>query len=134
MLYVCDNNSKQQAYHIWGIVMAKPSRRKVLITSAAGVALSGLPVFAQDKQANTEWRHYGGDLANRRYAPLDQINADNFNTLQVAWRFKPDALGSRPEYQYETTPLLINGRLYTTAGSRRDVVALDPSNGEVLWL
>jgi quinoprotein glucose dehydrogenase len=105
-----------------------------LITSTASIALAGFPALAQDGQANTEWRHYGGDLANRRYAPLDQINAGNFSTLQVAWRFKPDALGARPEYQYETTPLLIAGRLFTTAGARRDVVSLDARTGEVLWL
>ena len=38
-----------------------------------------------------EWRAYGGDLANTKYSPLDQITADNFGTLRVAWRVKsPD--------------------------------------------
>src|SRR5262249_38957539 len=41
--------------------------------------------------------HYTGDLAGTRYSPLDQINADNFNKLEVAWRFKTDNLGTRPE-------------------------------------
>ncbi len=30
-------------------------------------------------------------------------------------------------------PGYINGRLYTVAGARRDVVAIDPSTGETLW-
>ncbi len=66
-------------------------------------------------------------------APLDQINADNFHTLEVAWRFRPDAFGPRPEYNLESTPLVVRGVLYDTVGTRRDVVALDAATGEVLW-
>ena len=33
---------------------------------------------------------YAGDLGATRYSPLDQINASNFNKLEVAWRFKTD--------------------------------------------
>jgi quinoprotein glucose dehydrogenase len=81
-----------------------------------------------------EWRSYGGDQGHTRYAPLDQINAENFKSLEVAWRFKTDHLGPRPEYQFEGTPLMIGGILYTTAGSRRAVVALDAATGEELWM
>jgi len=89
---------------------------------------------AQAGAANGEWRTYGGDLGHTRYAPLDQINASNFQTLEVAWRFKTDALGPRPEYQLESTPLMVKGVLYSTAGSRRAVVALDAGTGEMLWM
>src|SRR6476659_3594007 len=68
-----------------------------------------------------EWPHYTGDLTGARYSPLDQINADNFNKLEVAWRFKTDSLGTRPEYTLEGTPLMVNRVLYTTAGTRRAV-------------
>ena len=67
-----------------------------------------------------------------RYSPLDQINASNFNKLEVAWRFKTDNLGPRPEYKLEGTPLMVKGVLYTTAGTRRSVVALDAKTGELL--
>jgi quinoprotein glucose dehydrogenase len=83
---------------------------------------------------DTEWRYYAADQRNTRYSPLDQINAQNFNDLEVAWRFRPDALGSRREYQYEATPLLIKGRLFLTAGARRDCIALDAASGELLWM
>jgi len=89
---------------------------------------------AQSGAANGEWRTYGGDLGHTRYAPLDQINASNFQTLEVAWRFKTDALGPRPEYQLESTPLMVKGVLFSTAGSRRAVVALDAGTGELLWM
>ena len=72
--------------------------------------------------------------AATRYAPLDQINASNFNKLEVAWRFKTDSLGPRPEYQYEATPLMVHGVIYSLAGSRRAVVALDAATGEMLWM
>src|SRR4029077_8268395 len=88
----------------------------------------------QSGAANGEWRTYGGDLGHTRYAPLDQISASNFQTLEVAWRFKTDALGPRPEYQLESTPLMVKGVLYSTAGSRRAVVALDAGTGELLWM
>jgi quinoprotein glucose dehydrogenase len=90
--------------------------------------------FAQTGAQNGEWRTYGGDLGNTRYAPLDQINKDNFNKLEVAWRFKTDALGPRPEYNYESTPLMVGGVIYVTAGSRRAVVALDAATGEMMWM
>ena len=72
---------------------------------------------------NGEWPTYGGDLASTRYSPLDQINADNFNKLEVAWRFKTDNLGPRPEFKLQSTPLMVKGVLYFTAGTRRAVVA-----------
>ena len=81
-----------------------------------------------------EWTTYGGDLASRRYRPFDQINATNFKDLEVAWRFKTDALGARPEFNFEATPLMVGGVVYTTAGTRRAVVALDAATGELLWI
>jgi glucose dehydrogenase len=81
-----------------------------------------------------EWPTYGGDLGNTRYAPLDQINAENFSKLEIAWRFKTDNLGPRPEFKLESTPLMVNGRLFSTGGTRRAVVALDAATGELLWM
>jgi len=81
-----------------------------------------------------EWRNYGGNLANWRYAPLDQIGASNFKDLEIAWRFKTENLGPSPEFKFESTPLMVNGVLYSTAGTRRAVVALDAASGELLWM
>src|SRR5256885_1817836 len=83
--------------------------------------------------ANGEGPHYTADLRGSRYSPLDQINGSNFNSLEVAWRFKTDMLGPRPEYKLEGTPLMIDGVLYTTGGTRRSVVALDGKDGELMW-
>jgi quinoprotein glucose dehydrogenase len=84
--------------------------------------------------ANGEWPDYSGDLRGWRYSPLDQINASNFSQLQVAWRFKTDHLGPRPEYKLEGTPVMAKGMLYTTGGTRRSVVSLDGRTGEINWV
>src|SRR5437762_2422672 len=83
---------------------------------------------------NGEWQTYGGDLKSTRYSPLDQITADNFNKIEVAWRFKTDNLGPRPEFNLEGTPLMVKGVLYFTGGTRRAAVALDAATGEMLWM
>jgi len=103
------------------------------------VALLALAAGPQDRpsaQADTsgEWRTYGADLASTRYKPFDQINKDNFNKLEVAWRFKTDNLGPRPEFNFQSTPLMVGGWIYTTAGTRRAVVALDAATGEMKWM
>jgi len=84
--------------------------------------------------AGGEWQTYGGDLHSTRYSALDQINATNFNKLEVAFRFKTEMLGPRPEFQLQTTPLMVKGVLYFTAGTRRAVVAADAATGEMLWM
>jgi quinoprotein glucose dehydrogenase len=108
-----------------------------------GIALAGLAAVAGRSAAGTvvsegtrngQWPSYTGDVRGSRYSPLDQINAGNFNELEVAWRFKTDNLGTRPEYKLEGTPLMVGGVLYATAGTRRSVVALDAASGELLWV
>ena len=94
-----------------------------------------LLLHGQTGAKNGEWPTYGGDLGNTRYSPLAQIDASNFNKLKIAWTFKTDNLGPFPEYKFESTPLMVKNRgPYTTAGSRRAVVALDPGTGEMLWM
>jgi quinoprotein glucose dehydrogenase len=93
-----------------------------------------LPSSAQWRPKDTEWPTYTADLAGTKYRPLDQINASNFGKLEVAWRFKTDNLGTRPEYKLEGTPLMVNGVIYATAGTRRAVVALDAKTGEMIWM
>jgi quinoprotein glucose dehydrogenase len=80
-----------------------------------------------------DWPMYTADLRGSKYTPAAQIDASNFNKLEVAWRFKTDAFGTRPEYKLEGTPTVINGVLYATAGTRRSVIALDAKTGELMW-
>ncbi len=98
----------------------------VLHTAVASAQMEGT--------ANGEWPTYGGNLSANRYSPLDQIDAVNFNDLEIAWRFSTDNLGPEPESNLQVTPLMVNGVIYATAGTRRAAVAIDATTGELLWM
>ena len=91
----------------------------------------GAPAFTTSRG---EWPSYTGDTRGSRYSPLDQISASNFSSLEVAWRFKTDSLGPRPEFKLEGTPLMVGGVLYATGGTNRAVVALDAVTGSQRWV
>ena len=112
----------------------KPGSWLAAICAGAAFFLVSSVASAQYHPKDTEWPTYAADLASTRYRPLDQINASNFNDLEVAWRIKTDVFGNRPEYKLEGTPLMVNGVLYTTAGTRRAAIALDAETGELLWV
>ena len=80
-----------------------------------------------------EWTQHRSDQASTNYSPLDQINRDNAKQLKIVWRWKTDNFGPTPEFNYEATPLMVKGILYTTAGSRRAVAAINAMTGETLW-
>ena len=82
---------------------------------------------------NGEWRYLGGDAWHTRYSPVDQINAENFEDLEVAWIWRGDNFGPSPVGNSRSTPVYVDGILYTVAGSRRTVVAMDPASGETIW-
>jgi quinoprotein glucose dehydrogenase len=124
--------------------MRTASRRAFVVIGLAAAAVSwNLRVTGQARPAsstfvastkNGDWPAYTGDTRGSRYSPLAQITAANFKDLEVAWRFKTDNIGTRPEYKLEGTPLAVNGIVYTTAGTRRAVIALDGATGELLWV
>jgi quinoprotein glucose dehydrogenase len=78
-----------------------------------------------------EWRYWGADAWSTRYSALDQINAGNFSSLQVAWRWNA-AKDGEDEY-YRTTPLYANGRILAVATTHRYAYAINPSDGTTLW-
>jgi len=92
-------------------------RRVIAVLALSFVALDASAQHGAPQAG--EWRTYGGDLGNTRYSPLEQIDATNFNKLEVAWRFKADNLGPTKEYTFQSTPLMVDGVVYSTAGSRR---------------
>ena len=109
--------------------------RRPLHTVLTGLLLcAAAGAHAQTGTQEGEWPTYGGDLGHTRYAPLDQIDAGNFADLEIAWRFSTSNMGPRPEYRFQSTPLMVGGVLYTTGGTRRAVTALDAESGEQLWL
>ncbi|HVY91466.1 MAG TPA: PQQ-binding-like beta-propeller repeat protein, partial [Bryobacteraceae bacterium] len=89
---------------------------------------------AQQGAKNGEWPYYGGDSGTTKYSSLDQINATNVKKLGIAWQWRAENFGKYPDHNWEVTPLAVGGVLYFTAGTRRDVVAVDGASGETLWM
>lgn len=81
-----------------------------------------------------EWRYYGADAAGTKYSRLSQINASNVAKLHIAWSWSAKNFGHMAEFNWEVTPLMAGRRLFLTAGTRRDAVALDAVTGETLWM
>jgi len=110
----------------------------LILTFAGSAGLAAQATGAKRATSFTtsrgEWPSYTGDTRGSRYSPLDQVTAANFNTLEVAWRFKTDSLGPRPEFKLEGTPLMVGGVLYATGGTNRAVVALDAVTGTPRWV
>ncbi len=106
--------------------------RKLLTIGA--LLSAALPLAAQTGARNGEWRSYAAEPGSTKYSPLDQISTDNVKNLRIAWRFKTDNLGPRPDFNMQSVPIVVNNVMYVQAGTRRTVVALDPVSGEMLWM
>lgn len=81
-------------------------------------------------EENLEWSAYNGGLSNNKYAPIDQINKENIQNLEVAWSYQV-----RPEersWDIKCNPLMVNGKLYAITASK-NLVALDATNGQEKW-
>ena len=107
---------------------------KIAIAFCFSLSLTA-PVLAQhvnDRPGDEpgEWRFIGGDAGHTRSTPLAEINAENFEDIEVEWTWEDSSFGSTPP---RSTPVYADGKLFTVAGARRHVVAIDPSSGETLW-
>ena len=91
----------------------------VLLLTAASTFAQGLP-----GTENGEWRYLGGNAGHTRSSPLVQINADNFEDLEQAWIWRGDNFGPNVDYFNRSTPIYVDGMLYTVASPRRQVIAI----------
>ena len=100
----------------------------------AGLMALPAPAVAQERNnPYGEWRYQSADAWGTRYSPVDQVTAENFEDLEIAWLWRGDNFGPTPSTVSRSTPSYIDGILYTVSGSRRTVVAIDPPTGETLW-
>jgi len=111
------------------------SPRPLLLALVLGVVgLPTTPLSGQDRGSpEGEWRYQSGDAWGTRFQPADQIDAENFEDLELAWLWRGDNYGPEVDYQFKSTPTYVDGILYTVAGTRRQVIAIDPGTGETLW-
>jgi len=111
--------------------------RQILVAIFATVVLMimATTAFAQRLPGteNGEWRYLGGDSGHTRFSPLDQINRTNFSELEQAWVWRSDNFGPNVDYFSRSTPIYVDGILYSVATPRRQVIAMDPATGENLW-
>ena len=102
--------------------------------ASALLILTATTAFAQlPGTENGEWRYLGGDAGHTRSSTLDQINASNFEDLEVDWIWKSDNFGPNLDYFSRATPIYADGLVYTVATTRRQVIAIDPDTGETVW-
>lgn len=104
-------------------------------TLLLALALLGLPLLGSAQQpggstAQGEWHYLGGNAYHQRYSPLDQIDAGNFEDLEIAWTWRGDNFDPAPA---RGKPIYVDGIVYTVVGNRRTVVAIDGGTGETLW-
>ena len=116
-------HSRQPASNRWRTLSQALTRALPL-----GLLLAaGAPAQAQD---TVEWTHLGGDAHHTRYTPAANITPENLGELKEAWVWDGasfDAASGR------STPSYVDGKLFTVAGPRRHVIAMDPMTGETLW-
>lgn len=106
--------------------------RSLTKTLARALPLGLLLVATASVQAQdeVEWVHLGGDFDHTRYSPATNITPENFGELKEAWVWDGASFDAQSG---RATPSFIDGLLYTVAGPRRHVVAIDPVSGETVW-
>ena len=120
-------------------VELRPFRRQTLVFgfSLAWALLVATAALASAQRLtgteNGEWRYLGGDAGHTRSSPVNQINAANFENLEQKWIWRGDNFGPNVDYFSRSTPIYVDGILYTQATPRRQVIAIDPATGETLW-
>ena len=113
--------------------------RQTLWMTVLGLVLLASVAFAQQGAADGEWRSFAADLGSTKYSPLDQIDADNIRSLQIAWRRPIVDIGYRemdPNLRYSNVssaaPLIVDGVGYVPNGIGL-VEAFDVSTGQTRW-
>lgn len=99
-------------------------------------AVAALLMACGAQAAEPDWAHHGGDAGGKRFSPARQITPQNVAGLVPAWTFHTgdmaDGKNGQPRSGFETTPLLLDGRLYLTTPFNR-VIALNPVTGQQIW-
>ncbi len=104
----------------------------------AGLAVAALAASAESPP-RADWPVTEGAPGGGRYSPLTDITGSNVASLRVAWTYHHGdswraTLPPRSERSsaFESTPIVVDGRLFFTTPRNR-VVALDPETGRELW-
>ena len=114
------------------------TRKKVISFLATTVLASMASPVSFSQQGTSvyegDWPSWAGSSNASRYSPLDEITAENVNDLEIAWRWSTQGFGPGTDFVNPSTPLEIDGVLYANVGTTRNVVALEATSGQVLWM
>ncbi len=75
----------------------------------------------------TKWLLYGGNYANYRHSPIEELTPAAVPNLRVAWSFPTGT-----DRQFEVSPIVYDGIMYISASYNR-LFALDAVTGELFW-
>ena len=100
----------------------------------SGFTIAAATATKQAALPNVGWPQFNGDFASRRYSPLAHIDASNAAKLQIAWHWQAGMFGPSPELKNVSTPIVADDVMYATVGTTRNVVAIDPGTGQLLWM
>ena len=108
------------------------TRRAMMLVVFAALIESPLAQVTYDRIQSAQkephnWLTYSGSYMSQRYSQLTQITPANAKSLELKWVFQARWL----DY-YQTTPLVVDGVMYTTQGN--DVLALDAATGKIFWI
>jgi len=76
----------------------------------------------------SNWASQAGDYANHRYSTLDQINAKNVSSLQVAWTMSTGVLRG-----HEGSPLVVGNTMYIHTPFPNNVYAINLADQTYKW-
>ena len=114
------------------------TRKKVISFLATTILASMASPVSFSQQGTSvyegDWPSWAGSSNASRYSPLDQITTENVNDLEIAWRWSTQGFGPGTDFVNPSTPLEVDGVLYANVGTTRNVVALDATSGQVLWM
>ncbi|MCY4263920.1 MAG: PQQ-binding-like beta-propeller repeat protein [Gammaproteobacteria bacterium] len=134
-LTACDNLGNESPQQLSEI-----SNNQVPFTVAATDTVPRSWFSAGKGAFDGEWQAYGADIGSTKYTSLDQINAENVDLLEIAWRrpaLDPYYNELNPNQRYSSnwngSPIVQNGIAYITNGVGL-VEAFNPGNGETLWV
>lgn len=116
----------------------------MIVRTPLKTIVSLLSILLLSSTQAQDWPSYGGDNGSRKYSPLDQINASNVSTLEVAWSWDSvdNATAADNIAQenfrvmpagFKATPIVIDGVMYIPTSFGR-VVAMDAASGEQKWV
>ncbi len=121
--HVRSGDSRQPASNRW-----RSLTRSLTKALPLGLLLAAtIPAQAQD---TVEWTHLGGNTHHTRYTPANNVTPQNFSELKEAWVWDGASFAAASG---RSTPSYVDGKLFTVAGPRRHVIAMDPESGETLW-